>query len=158
MVVRYYLLSEFTKNPDAYASSFFLYKNGVNDKIHFGPGWDFDFSMGNKQWIWGSEESFYSPSTTSLIEYYDPLQEGRVLWGIDNPEFYEFIAKMYREKMMGKKAELLEYFDGKVAEIQEVAKEDATRWEKNNFEDLINFRRWLEERFDYFDEIYSKAF
>ena len=47
---QYYLLSEFSVNPDAYWTSFYMYKDGVGDKIHAGPGWDFDLVFANRWW------------------------------------------------------------------------------------------------------------
>ena len=48
---QYYLLSEFLVNPDAYWTSFYMYKDGDSDKIHAGPGWDFDLAFANRRWI-----------------------------------------------------------------------------------------------------------
>lgn len=45
-VINYYIVNEFVKNPDGAITSFWLYKKR-NDKIIFGPVWDFDLSLGN---------------------------------------------------------------------------------------------------------------
>ncbi len=41
-----YIIEELTMDVDAVATSFFLYK-GDDGKLHCGPVWDFDWSMGN---------------------------------------------------------------------------------------------------------------
>ena len=44
-----YLLNEFTKNVDVGWSSFFMYTNPESEKLFFGPPWDFDLSLGNRE-------------------------------------------------------------------------------------------------------------
>lgn len=155
-MVRYYLLSEFAANPDAYSSSFFMYQDGADDKIHFGPGWDFDFSMGNKQWVWGPDESFYSPYELSIINYYDPDGEGKVSWFVSSAEFQELVGKMYRERLMNKRGELLEYLDEQIARVRTLAQDDAAKWGGFFEEEVGYLREWLRARFDFFDEIYGE--
>ncbi|MFT3875759.1 MAG: CotH kinase family protein [Propioniciclava sp.] len=43
---RFYLLDEFTGDIDASRSSRFFYKDGPDDRLHAGPAWDYDLSMG----------------------------------------------------------------------------------------------------------------
>ena len=45
--VKYYFVSEFVENPDVASSSVFFYKDGPTDKLHAGPVWDYDISLGN---------------------------------------------------------------------------------------------------------------
>ena len=55
-----YLLQEYTKNTDVGWSSFYMYKQDGNDKLRFGPGWDFDIAMGNDYRLdKGSYENIY---------------------------------------------------------------------------------------------------
>ena len=44
---KYCLINEYCGNAEAVASSFYSYKDGLDDVIHLGPVWDFDCSMGN---------------------------------------------------------------------------------------------------------------
>ena len=46
-LAKHHIVYEVTWNADAYKSSFFMYMNGKNDKIHFGPIWDFDRTYNN---------------------------------------------------------------------------------------------------------------
>ncbi|WP_182049960.1 CotH kinase family protein [Changpingibacter yushuensis] len=43
---KYFILTEFTANPEVGSSSVFFYKDGVDDKLHMGPAWDFDSALG----------------------------------------------------------------------------------------------------------------
>ncbi len=45
-LVNWYIASELTGNPDAFKSTY-LYKKRSNDKIFFGPLWDFDLAFNN---------------------------------------------------------------------------------------------------------------
>ena len=45
--VKYYFVHEVAENYDFNRSSIFFYKNGAGDKLHAGPAWDFDLSLGN---------------------------------------------------------------------------------------------------------------
>ena len=65
---KYYLLSEFTINPDAYTTSLYMYKDGAADKIHFGPAWDFDYALGNKRWDYGAPPDFFLPDGDHNVE------------------------------------------------------------------------------------------
>ena len=40
--IKYYIIVDFAKNYDSYQSSFYMYMDGIDDKIHVGPIWDFD--------------------------------------------------------------------------------------------------------------------
>lgn len=47
-VIDWYIVNEFTKNNDAiFFSSVYIYYNPEDQKLHFGPNWDFDISCGN---------------------------------------------------------------------------------------------------------------
>ncbi|MBQ9484495.1 CotH kinase family protein [Candidatus Saccharibacteria bacterium] len=154
-MVEYYLLSEFTINPDAYSSSLYLYKDGTEDVIHFAPGWDYDYSMGNKEWVWAPNDEYYSPYNMSISKYYDPKKENKVGWFVNTPEFYKIVGAKYRETMMGKKDELLQYFDEQVKYIKESMLYDEARWNGRFYEEVMYLRDWLSKRFDYFDEVYG---
>ena len=154
-LVRYYLLSEFTVNPDAYTSSFFMYKDGPEDKIHFGPGWDFDFGLGNRKWVWAKNEDFYSPYQMGILDLYNPELYDNVIWLVDNEEFHEMVSVMYREKLLGRKDEVLSYLEKQASYIWGAASQDAAKWECNFTDEYHTLYEWLSGRFDYFDEVYG---
>ena len=171
---KYFLLSEFSVNPDAYWTSFFMYKDGVDDKIHAGPGWDFDLAFGNRNWGNWLGEKFYSPRETTIRkqellpkEFYDEnnIENGyeaslllsRVMFNlIDLPEFNDEIERIFRERMAGREKEFIKEIDGSAEEIYVAAKTDELKWEKKDYEQELNeLIRWIKERYEYFEEVYG---
>ena len=155
----YYLISEFTGNPDAFLTSFFMYKDGSNDRIHAGPGWDFDAAFGNRQWG-NHDDDFYSP--TSLLVFRNPVHsEGskasRLIYDlIELPEFYELVCKIYRERLMGKEEEIVARIDQRVEEIRKNAQEDERIWGREGFDEEIDYlKKWINIRFKILDEMYG---
>ena len=45
--VKRYFIDEFAKNIEIGMSSIYFYKDGASDKLHAGPVWDYDLSLGN---------------------------------------------------------------------------------------------------------------
>ena len=109
-LVKYFLLNEFAVNPDAYGSSFYLYKDGPDDKIHAGPGWDFDFAFGNRRWCCVPDEDFYLPTETMFQRRW---LDGAILrlyyWLMDNTDFISDVRRVYQSQMAGKKDELIAF-------------------------------------------------
>jgi hypothetical protein len=54
--VRYFLVEDFSANHDAIFNSFFVYKERGDDKIYFGPTWDFDLAFDNAQLLYPTNE------------------------------------------------------------------------------------------------------
>jgi hypothetical protein len=67
--VKYYFVHEVTENYDFNRSSIYFYRNGPSDKLHAGPVWDFDLSLGNfTAQSWGGDPtSDYAKTTTYLL-------------------------------------------------------------------------------------------
>ena len=42
--VRYFLIEDFSGNQDGIFNSFFIYKEREDEKLYFGPVWDFDLA------------------------------------------------------------------------------------------------------------------
>ena len=175
--VNYYLVSEFSANPDAYSTSFFFYKDGKDDKIHAGPAWDFDFAFGNKRYGAGAVgEILYSPTEMMVgkknafgWKYYDE-NDGRIkeveanlivsrlmYYLIDMPEFREMVGRIYEEKMKGKMEEVLEYIDSVDSKICLAARRNNEKWNRGDFDVEVGYlKSWVEKRFDYFNEVYGR--
>ena len=47
--VAFYLLEEFSENPDSCRTSLYMYQDGPDDVLHMGPVWDFDKALGYAQ-------------------------------------------------------------------------------------------------------------
>ena len=150
---KYFLISEFTVNPDAYNSSFYLYKDGMDDKIHFGPIWDFDYALGNREWIWRADDTFLSP----YRDYANTGVKFKIVKDlVEIIEVNEKVSSIFREKMAGRKEELIMGINREVKEISRSAEKDGLRWRRNDYMDNIReLIEWVEKRYDYFEQKYS---
>lgn len=154
----YYLMSEFTSNPDAYISSFYLYKNGERDVIHAGPVWDYDLALANREWIWGEGDEIYSPYAIMPFREDVMKREGygvatKVFYHmIEMPEFKAEVEQVFREKWLGKKDELLKYIRWRRDAIREAALVDALKWERKDFDtEMAYLLDWVERRFNFLE-------
>lgn len=171
----YFLLSEFSVNPDAYWTSFYFYKDGAKDKIHAGPGWDFDMAFGNRKWGNWLGEKFYSPTEKmirkqefkdkefyetggNLEDYEASLAISRIVFDLmDINEFENVVREVYQERLLGRKDELIWTINKKTDEILNAAIADNNKWEKNNFREEVEVLvDWVKKRYDYFEEEYKK--
>lgn len=159
--VEYFLISEFAVNPDAYLSSFNFYKNGIDDKIHAGPLWDFDFAFGNR----GENTDSYSPEIFMsqkeqiFTEENDYLDTGKLMYYLmEIPEFEEEVARLWREKLSGRKDELLIHISEQADYIKEAALRDEAKWrEEAFFESEVEYLLdWIARRYDFFEERYGE--
>ena len=174
---QYYLLSEFTVNPDAYWTSFYFYKDGVDDMIHFGPAWDYDFALANRGWTNWLGERFYSPRETMIRkeefqpkEFYDEmglsseqyeasLNISRLMFDmVKIPEFQDEIKRVYMDTMAGKKDELMQYVDSRSGMIEGAAIANETFWGRNKYlTETMSMKEWIGERYDYFEYEYGNG-
>lgn len=165
---RYYLLSEFTVNPDAYNTSFYMYKDGKEDKIHAGPGWDFDLALGNKAWVAKGidQDIFFSPfETMALRNYLGKTDEAPHLNSLstivydlmDIPEFKQRVREVYQETLSGKGDEILDYIRSQAEYIKPATLRDQKRWKSEaNFDEEIDYLiDWVAKRYDHFEETYK---
>ncbi len=173
-LVKYYLLSEISSNPDAYVTSWYLYKDGEKDKIHSSIGWDFDGAFGNEKW-WERDDDLYSPtvlmarmkySVDNWNDYgedvsrcellYETLVSPTMCYMVDMPEFRDLVKKTYREKLMGKRGEIISYIRETADYIRDEAIADNELWGKGDFDEEIEYLVWwVNKRFDYFDELFG---
>ena len=171
---RYFLISEFAADPDAYATSWYFYKNGADDKIHAGPVWDFDAAFGNLEWgDW--PEGFYDAGTPlNRFEYtyekkdgagvcrYDKnktmLETINISWVmcdfLEMPEFRELTREIYERDFRDKREVVKRYIYLKAQEIGEFARKDAEKWGKGDFDaEVWYLMEWVEKRFELLDEL-----
>lgn len=168
---KYYLVSEFTSNPDAYNTSWHLYKDGVMDKIHAGVYWDYDLALSNARWG-GSE--FFLPEDVRTREKFafgwkdydkdgfevelevDKSTSRLIYYLMRMPEFRKVVDDIFAEKMCGRGEELLGWIEQRAAMIDEARQRDLSRWDKSDVnqesEKLIN---WVMRRFRHFDNEYG---
>ncbi len=154
----FFLIQEFTVNPDGYASSLYLYKDGFSDKIHAGPGWDFDYAFGNKNWLWAMDDDFYSPHETQHQRQWNDKALCKLFYLLtDIPEFSEEVKKIFNERMSGKKAEMMNYFIQTASEIKDYALYNNIQHDlKNYIEEIYELGDWISSRFDHFEKTYGR--
>lgn len=164
---KYFILNEFVANPDAYSSSFFMYKDGENSKIYAGPGWDFDVSFGNKNWYTKEvkTEDIYSPFETMVFKkYLTPLNTSdtqyisTLLYDLmEIPEFETRVKEIYQDTLSGKGEEILDYIRSQAEYIRPAALRDQERWKlKTNFDEEIDYLiDWVAKRYDHFEQTYG---
>lgn len=163
---KYYLLSELSANPDAYASSLYFYQNGPEDQLHIGLGWDYDLAFSNSTWNkmpWYDHEYLYLPyvkmaQTDSVLGtldggeslsfftlFYDLLQM---------PEFEERVKIIYQQTLAGQKDAVTDYFKDTYDKIRSAATQDSGKW-GYDFEKAVEaFSDWFSRRYTYLDSIY----
>lgn len=179
---KYFIVAEMASDPDAYVTSWFMYKDGVEDKIHAGLAWDYDAAFGNHKWgemTW--PEEFYAPTAKIVrMEYtFDKTDENKfcnysselvmtsgsvgisrlVCEMMDVPEFREAVSKVYSEKIIGRGDEILRHIDARAKLLSEAAKKDAELWEKGDFWSEVEYLKWwMSERMKFFEENYVLSF
>jgi len=88
--VDFFILNEFSHNPDAYRLSTYMYKD-KNEKLTLGPIWDFNLAFGNSDFCNGGEPNnwvykynSYCPNDAWLVTFWwkrllsDPFFSGKV--------------------------------------------------------------------------------
>ena len=162
--VKYFLINEFTVNPDAYTSSFYLYKDGTEDKIHAGPVWDFDFALGNHNWSWQVDESFFSPEE-EMVRKKEVFSEdsdatvgiSKLFYHLDEmPEFKKEIVRIFGEKMSGRGGEFVKKILATIDKVGEALKADNEKWETGDFEnETRSLMDWILKRYEFFERLYG---
>lgn len=170
---KYYLLNEFAINPDAYGSSFFLYTDGINDRIHAGSGWDFDAAFGNKHLLLADNNYATITSPLSTMSIKDFLSNNgssktlslnhferlsTVIYDLmDFPEFSKRTQEIYQNHLSEKKPVIINYIKTRADAIKEAAIRDSKLWNLEfDFTEEVNYLiDWIEKRCDHFDQLYN---
>lgn len=176
---RYFLISEFAADPDAYATSWYFYKDGAGDKIHAGPVWDFDAAFGNRNWgDW--DDDFYAPTTfMGRFEYTygkKKLKDGtcsydknKILVGtvdmswtmcdlLNLSEFRDLVGEIYVNDFRYKKEDIKKHIYEISEKIMKYARKDSAMWGRGDFDAEVSYLvEWVEKRFEFFNEIYATS-
>ncbi|MGM0597962.1 MAG: CotH kinase family protein [Myxococcota bacterium] len=132
--VDFYLVHELTKNPDSnFFSSIYLYKPRDEEKLYFGPVWDFDLSLGNAQW---AMYGFFDGSTSQ--GWHTRKQDNRVEdpvinWYVrlfEDPAFEQRVRDRWSELHdQGVLTKLLQYVDKRGDWLSVVQTDNFSIWE-----------------------------
>ena len=160
---KYFLITEFTNNPDGFTASWWFYKDGAGDVIHAGPAWDFDFALGNTRWGDVVTSDFHDPAKplTNREGAEDAKEQSvevaKIIYHmLEIPEFRAMVEKIYRERLMGKGEEVVLRIKENAELLREVAISDAEKWGKWDFDtEVERLMWWVEKRFRMMDEEYG---
>ncbi len=172
--VDWYLTNEFVKNADSVAGpSIYFYYNPADDKIHFGPNWDFDACCGQYKG-WFTDYDLYSPEGLWVLGGYKKRGDITVSTEWINRLFQDpSFVSIVKNRWNTKKALLYEaintIIDNYVTEINVSAKlnfmlypilgkkilndYEAPDYEKRlNYQDEVDYLLvWLNDRYVWFD-------
>ncbi|WP_345206162.1 CotH kinase family protein [Fodinibacter luteus] len=123
--VKMYLVQELTMNIDAANSSLYLYKNGTSDKLHAGPVWDFDITLGNYSRGEGSD------TKSEFVKNLDVLRStASPLWDdlFRNPDFVKQANAVWTEDVAYHASKLPSKIDDYKATVALSAANNFKRW------------------------------
>ena len=131
-------------------SSFFLYRDD-SGKICAGPVWDFDYALGNREWRWQDDDSFFSPyedeknMNTKIMKYL-----------LKMPRFQNEVRRVFQEKLAGRGEELVQTIQDRRDEINRAILVNNKKWNIENFkEDADSLLKWVKARYGYFEQKYE---
>lgn len=165
--VAFYLLEEFSENPDSCRTSLYMYQDGPNDVLHMGPVWDFDKALGYAQkkkyggdpkrdyvsqiqeYMGTEKDCTWYMELMKIPEFQDAVQECYQTTARDVFLTSEQLIEDYRHRI-AKSAEYTESI-WPVAEIAENCGHDPVQFSCWN--DAVNYlKNWTKKRIQYFDQ------
>lgn len=151
-----------------------MYKDGNDDKIHAGPGWDFDLSLANAAWGNWMGEKFYSPTEKMIRRQEVESKEWCLMYGgedrcysgdaqsrvmfnlIDFPEFEAEVKRIFQERIAGRLEELVLAIEQQASMIRNAAYVNNEKWGSADFdEEVQKMIDWVRERYWYFEGEYG---
>lgn len=165
--IDYVLINELAKNVDSYRLSFFMHKdrNSVNDKLFFGPVWDYNISFGNADYYDGGFSDGWMMdflSTNQEFLNYDNFQVPFWWKKIFNETvFQNSVNTRWRElqPLIFNSNFINGFIDSLVIHLDESQQRNFERWQilgtyvwpnffiGETYEEEINFlKSWIQER------------
>lgn len=165
--IDYVLINELAKNVDSYRLSFFMYKdrNSVNDKLFFGPVWDYNIAFGNADYYDGGYSDGWMMdflSTNQEFLNYDNFQVPFWWKKIFNETvFQNSVNTRWRElqPLIFNSNFINSFIDSLVIHLDESQQRNFERWQilgtyvwpnffiGQTYEEEINFlKSWIHER------------
>ena len=143
--IKYYIISEFSENPDSLQSSLYMYMDGLDDKIHIGPIWDFDIAYGLKPQYSSydrfliKEDLINEKETSKLFFYLLKISEfeDRTI------SYWNSTAKdIYKEEISN--------VDKKINYLNKSGTYNNDYWNLNTFKRSTSmFKYWINHRYDF---------
>lgn len=166
---RYFLVKDFSADRDAIFNSFYFYKDRGNDKIYFGPVWDFDLGFDNSRDFYPTNEKknfafkFASSDGTTKTLVTHILSNDIVLKKVKDT-WNEMTSTVFtKEKIIG-------FLDEQIKNINESQRLNFIKWDvlktrlfmearcRGSFQKEVDYlKKFVEERFDVYGEIVKNA-
>ena len=166
---RYFLVEDFSGNQDGIYNSFFFWKERGDEKIYFGPVWDFDLAFDNAMILYPTNEKknfafkfgLSNGSTNKLVAQIlsneAALKKVKDVWA-------EMTASAFT------KSKISEFLNQQIEYINESQKLNFMKWDvlnsrqfmeanlRGSFEAEVNYlKEFVENRFDVFGGIVNSA-
>lgn len=147
-LVKYYIISEFAEYSDSIRSSLYFHMDGLNDKIHLGPVWDFDIA-------YGLQEAYFDITKMPIKEHDFSNEEGisTLFYYLNQiPEFQERTKQIWNESARDVYRKNIKSLDTKIKYLTKSGTHNNAIWSIKPYkESTTMFKKWVNERFKYFD-------
>lgn len=147
--IKFYIISEFSENPDSLHSSLFMYTDGNDDKIHIGPIWDFDVAYGLKPQ--------FSEYDNFLIknDLIDEENISRLFYSLMQiKEFEKKVINYWNTTAKNIYKEEIDNIDKKIKYLSKSGTYNNNYWRHNTYKRSTSiFKYWIKHRYDYINSV-----
>ena len=162
---QYFILKEFCADIDSVFSSYYITKNRNDDKMYFGPAWDFDLALDNdrrlyqtnkkEKWIfnYGNSSGTFKQFISKLVSCEDTLKAIQQKW--KDATINDFT-----------KEKVLNFIEDQIKYLDESIKLNFKRWDilnkivnyeavaRGSYEEEVkHLKEFIEERFIVFENL-----
>ena len=166
---RYFIIEDFSANQDEIFNSFFIFKERGDDKLYFGPVWDFDLAFDNAQILYPTNEKKnfafkFGLSNGSAAKLLSQLLSNEVVLQKVKDTWIEMTNTVFTKEI------IRDYIDEQVEYINESQKLNFMKWDvlsskqfmeavcRGTFQAEIDYlKEFVDNRFDIFGNIVSSA-
>ena len=150
--IDYYLLIEYSTNMDGLRSSFYMYMDGLDDKIHVGQIWDFDIGFGDIPLGKNNDQMPIRNNTFSNDNKYSEL----LYKMLQIPEFDGLVKTTWNSEVSNVFKKEIDNLDNMYKYIEKSGTLNNKTWELNYYDRSFNFfKRWVVDRYKYFDDFFK---
>ena len=146
--IKYYIITNFSKNPDGFRSSLYFYMDGIDDKIHIGAIWDFDVAY---------DYLDNDPENNNIIQFKDNAKTSILfneLLKID--AFKKEVANYWNTTACNIYREEIDNLDSKIEYLKESGEKNSIYWNGTHYNEYTDsLKEWLNKRLEYYNELYK---